>query len=128
MPLEVRDLIVVVVSIFAGAQYLINSYSLLRNRKIENITLFLQMHQRLFDADGYIMLNVQKWESGQILRDTTEKLEAKFHAMLLDIERLAILANNKAVPEKLQVYMFGWYAIRIKLLISDKERGDVFWK
>jgi len=34
-------------------------------------------------------------------------MEARFHLMLLDVERLAILANNKAVPRHTQVYMFG---------------------
>lgn len=128
MSTDVRDLIVVMVSVLAGVQYVINSYSLLRNRNLENINRFLTVHQRLFEPDGYIMLNVEKWESGKVERDTSPEMERKFHAMLLDIERLAILANNRASSEKLQVYMFGWYATRIVNLISEKERNDVFWE
>lgn len=125
---DARDLVLVVVSVLAGVQYVINSYSLVRNRNLENINRFLSVHQRLFEPDGYIMLNVEKWEAGKVERDTTPEMERKFHAMLLDIERLAILANNKASSERLQVYMFGWYATRIVNLISGKERSDKFWE
>ena len=128
MPPDARDLVLVVVSVLAGVQYVINSYSLVRNRNLENINRFLSVHQRLFELDGYIMLNIEKWETGKVERDTTPEMERKFHAMLLDIERLAILANNKASSERLQVYMFGWYATRIVNLISGKERGDKFWE
>lgn len=37
-------------------------------------------------------------------------MEKLLHLMLREIERLAVLANNKAVPRSTQVYIFGSYA------------------
>ena len=48
--------------------------------------------------------------------------------LLLEIERLAILANNRAVPRQTQVYMFGSYAQRILDLMTDKERASMSWE
>jgi hypothetical protein len=128
MPPELRDVILVSVSLLAGVFYAINSIMQLRNKGLDNINRFMSVHQRLFDQDGYIMLNVQDWERGEIGRATTPDMERKFHAMLLDVERLAILANSRAAPKNLQVYMFGWYAKRIVNLISAKERDDTYWE
>jgi hypothetical protein len=55
-------------------------------------------------------------------------MEAKFHLMLLEVERLAILANNNAVPRQTQIYMFGWYARTILTVISEKERDNISWE
>jgi len=48
--------------------------------------------------------------------------------MLLEIEKLAILANNKAVPRPTQVYMFGSYAPNILKLMTEEERESMFWE
>lgn len=48
--------------------------------------------------------------------------------MLLEIERLAVLANNKAVPFETQVYLFGSYAPTLLKLMTDAERNCVFWE
>jgi hypothetical protein len=55
-------------------------------------------------------------------------MEARFHLMLLEVERLAILANNKAVPRSTQVYMLGSYAPTILKLMTDEERASMFWE
>jgi hypothetical protein len=55
-------------------------------------------------------------------------MEIRFHLLLLEIERLALLANNKAVPRHTQVYMFGSYAPKILKLMSKKERASMFWE
>lgn len=45
--------------------------------------------------------------------------------MLLEVERLAILTNNDAVPRSTQVFMFGWYARTIVSVLTEKERDNV---
>lgn len=55
-------------------------------------------------------------------------MEAKFHLMLLEIEQLAILADNKAAPRHTQVYMFGLYTRQILRVISETERNSMFWE
>jgi hypothetical protein len=54
--------------------------------------------------------------------------EARFHLMLLEVERLAVLANNKAVPRSTQVYLFGSYAPTLLKLMTDAERESMFWE
>lgn len=48
--------------------------------------------------------------------------------MLLEIERLAILANNKAVPLHTQVNVLGSYARNLLKLTSEEERNSMFWE
>lgn len=61
-------------------------------------------------------------------RDPADRAsEAKFHLLLLQVEQLAILANNKAVPRSTQVYMFGLYSKSILRLLTEKERTSMFW-
>ena len=68
-------------------------------------------------------------ETGSLTRDRSDaQMEAKFHLMLLEVERLAILANNNAVPRPTQIYMFGWYARDILKVITQKERDNVSWE
>lgn len=55
-------------------------------------------------------------------------MERLFHLMLLEIERLAILANNKAVPRSTQVYMVGSCAPTLLRLMTDQERSCMHWE
>ena len=62
-------------------------------------------------------------------RDQSNPLaETQFHLMLLEIERLAILANNKAVPRSTQIYMFGSYAPTIRRLMTQQESESMYWE
>ena len=62
-------------------------------------------------------------------RDVQDQhMEARFHLMLLEIERLAILANNRAVPRSTQIYMLGSYAPAILKLMTDAERSSMYWE
>ena len=71
----------------------------MRNRRIENLARFNRAHQRLFAERGYLARNITAIEAGTLKRDHhNAEMEAKFHLMLLEIERLAILANSNAVP------------------------------
>jgi len=68
-------------------------------------------------------------ESGSLTRDRSDaRMEAKFHLMLLEVERLAILANNDAVPRPTQIYMSGWYAGNILKVVTEKERDNMSWE
>jgi len=127
---ELRDLATVVAAAVALAVFLINSFFQIRNKRIENLSRFIEAHKRLFTDDGYILKNVTAFNAGTIARDQVDgEMEKRFHNMLLEVERLAILGNNKAVPRHTQVYMFGWYARLIHTkLISAAERENMFWE
>lgn len=126
---ELRDYATVVTATVALLVFLLNSFSQIRNRRIENLSRFNEVHQRLFAERSYLGRNVTAIEAGAMVRDRQDTvMEAKFHLMLLEIERLAILANNKAVPRSTQVYMFGSYARHLLRLITDGERTSMFWE
>ena len=126
---ELRDYATVMAATVALLVFIVNAASQSRSRRIENLTRFNQAHQRLFSSDTYLALNLIAIEAGTMRRDTEDLvMENKFHLLLLEIERLAILANNKAVPRPTQVYMFGSYAPRILGLMTDEERGSMFWE
>ena len=108
---ELRDYATVLAATVALLVFIVNALSQSRNRRIENLTRFNQAHQRLFAVDTYLALNLIAIETGAMRRDPADlAMEHRFHLLLLEIERLAILANNKAVPRHTQVYMFGSYA------------------
>jgi negative regulator of sigma E activity len=126
---ELRDYATVVAATVALLVFIFNVASQSRNRRIENLTRFNQAHQRLFAEASYLSLNLTAFESGTFTRDhANADMERRFHLMLLEIERLAILANNNAVPRSTQVYMFGSYAPQILRLMTDAERDSMFWE
>ena len=55
---ELRDYATVVAATVALMVFIVNVISQMRNRRIENITRFNQVHQRLFDDHGYIARNL----------------------------------------------------------------------
>jgi hypothetical protein len=126
---ELRNLATVVGATVALLVFIVNSSLAVRNRRIENLSRFIDAHQRLFDNDGYIYANLALFDKNALVRDrSTPAMEAKFHLMLIDIEHLAILANNRAVPRYTQVYMFGWYARQILNILTQDERDNVSWE
>jgi hypothetical protein len=126
---ELRNWATVVAACVALLVFLVNSVLLVRNKRLENVSRFIEAHQLLFALRGYIAINMAAIETGSLTRDRSDvRMEAKFHLMLLEIERLAILANNDAVPRPTQVYMFGWYARTILSVIAEKERDNVSWE
>lgn len=126
---ELRNYATVIAALVALLVFIVNVRSQARNRQIENLSRFNQVHQRLFAADGYLAVNLIAIEARTMTRDMQDpRMEAKFHLMLLEIERLAVLANNNAVPRLTQVYMFGSYAPSILNLMTEQERDSIFWE
>ncbi|QDU25639.1 hypothetical protein ETAA8_07090 [Anatilimnocola aggregata] len=126
---QLRDYATVVTAIVALSVFALNSYAQIRNRRIENLSRFIEAHLRLFDEGSYIAQNIAAIESRTLVRDPTNcDMERKFHLMLLEIEHLAILANNKAVPRPTQVYMFGSYASELLKVITQAERESMAWE
>ena len=124
-----QDWATLAAAVVALSVFVFNSVFQLRNRRIENLSRFIEAHKRLFVDDGYIMKNIGAMNAGTLIRDFGNlEMEQKFHNMLLEVERLALLGNNKAVPPQTQVYMFGWYARHMVKLVSDAERGNMFWE
>ena len=126
---ELRDYATVVAAVVALLVFVINSISLLRNRRIENLARFFEAHQRLFEPGGYMASNIGAIEAGRLVRDhADEAMEGKFHLMLLEIEQLAILANNRAVPRHTQVYMLGSYTRQVLGALTEQDRNSMFWE
>ncbi len=126
---ELRNYATIVAAVVALLVFALNSFSMLRNRRIENLARFNQVHQRLFADGGFIARNLAAIEAGTIVRDPDDgEMNELFHRMLIEIERLAILANNKAVPRPTQVYMFGSYAAKLRDLTTESERESMFWE
>jgi hypothetical protein len=126
---ELRNWATVVAAGVALLVFLVNSLLMVRNKRLENVSRFIEAHQKLFALRGYIATNMALIETGALTRDHRDaSMEAKFHLMLLEVERLAILANNNAVPRQTQIYMFGWYARTILTVISEKERDNISWE
>lgn len=126
---DLRDYATVLAASVALLVFIGNVLSQSRGRRIENLTRFNQVHQRLFAFDTYLALNLTSIEDGTMIRDRANpEMESRFHLMLLEVERLAILANNKAVPRHTQVYMFGSYAPQILRLMTEAEHASMFWE
>jgi hypothetical protein len=126
---ELRDYATVMAASVALLVFVFNVLSQSRSRRIENITRFNQVHQRLFADNSYLGCNLTAIATGTMRRDRNDtEMEGRFHLMLLEIEKLAILANNKAVPRPTQVYMFGSYAPTILKLMTEEERESMFWE
>jgi len=126
---ELRNYATVFTAIIALLVFAANSFAMARNRRIENVSRFNECHQRLFAPGSYLHRNITAIADQTMRRDPSDDdMEKCFHLMLLEIERLAILANNGAVPRLTQVYMFGSYARHVRTLISPQERGSMFWE
>lgn len=126
---DLRNLATVGAALVALFVFVFNVWSQVRGRRIENLARFNQVHQQLFARNGYLAENLAAIEAGTMIRDRDNPAdETKFHLMLLEIERLAILANNKAVPRSTQIYMFGSYAPTIRKLMTDEESESMFWE
>jgi hypothetical protein len=126
---ELRNYATVVAATVALLVFILNVWSQMRNRRIENLARFNEVHQRLFANNGYLARNLKAIEDGTMERDIKDpQMEARFHLMLLEIERLAILANNRAVPRSTQIYMLGSYSPTILKLMTDEERSSMYWE
>jgi hypothetical protein len=126
---DLRNYAAVVAAAVALLVFIVNTRSQARNRRIENLARFNAVHQRLFAPGSYLANNLRDIEAGSAIRDPSDsEAEAQFHLMLLEIERLAILANNKAVPRSTQIYMFGSYAPTIRALMTQQESDSMFWE
>lgn len=126
---DLRNYATIVATFVALLVFIVNVRSQARNRRIENLTRFNEVHQQLFAPNGYLANNLTAIETGTMKRDPDNlHAETQFHLMLLEIERLAILANNKAVPRSTQVYMFGSYAPTIRKLMTDQESESMYWE
>jgi len=126
---ELRNWATVVAAAVALLVFVFNSFAQRRNRRIENVSRFIDAHRRLFDPDGFMFANLASFDADTLRRDRSDAgMEARFHVMLTEIEHLAILANNNAVPRHTQVYMFGWYAQKILRVIGDAERSNISWE
>ena len=126
---ELRNWATVVAAVVALLVFVLNSILLVRNRRIENVSRFISAHRELFLPDSYIVSNLTAMDAGTLTRDPNDlEMEAKFHLMLIEIEHLALLANNAAVPRPTQIYMFGWYTRQILKVITEKERKNVAWE
>jgi hypothetical protein len=124
-----RDYATVVAATVALLVFMVNSYLHTRHERIENIARFVQSHRRLFAPDGFLASNLKDIDANELKRDRSDPvMEARFHRMLIEIEYLAILANNKAVPRTTQVYMFGYYTRKILTVVSDDERNNPSWE
>lgn len=126
---ELRNYATVLAAVVALLVFIVNTRSQGRNRHIENLSRFNQAHQRLFNESGYLAKNLLAIENRTMQRDRDDApSEAQFHLMLLEIERLAVLANNRAVPRSTQVYLFGSYASSLLDLMTEEERNSMFWE
>lgn len=125
---ELRNAATVIAALVALFVFIFNSRVQLRNQRIENIARFFEVHSRIMERDGFLMMHLREIDAGTFRRDTAnDAKEAAFHLLLLQIEQLAILANNKAVPRSTQVYMFGMHATPILGLLTEEERSSMFW-
>lgn len=126
---DLRNYATIGAALVALLVFIVNVRSQARNRRIENLARFNAVHQRLFATGSYLANNLKAIETATMKRDIGDPhAEAQFHLMLLEIERLAILANNKAVPRSTQVYMFGSYAPTIRGLMTRQESESMYWE
>lgn len=84
---ELRDYATVIAATIAVLVFVVNSLSMMRNRRIENLSRFNQAYQWPFVERGYIARNLAAIEAGTLQRDRGDaEMEARFHLMLLDVE------------------------------------------
>lgn len=126
---ELRNYATIVAAAVALLVFIVNSFAARRTRRLENLSRFIEAHDRLFERGGYLARNVLAIEAGTLVRDPADRdMEAKFHLMLVELEQLAMLANNNAVPRLTQIYMLGSYARHLLSLLTPAERTSMFWE
>ena len=126
---ECRDLAAIGGIVVAVLTYLTNSYFQFRNKNIENLKRFLDAHDKLFEVDGFIMMNVKALETAAYKRDSSDsEMEKKLNRFLGDVEKIALLTSHNAVPVAVQVYMLGWFAQKIHPHLTNGERNNPFWE
>ena len=85
---DLRNYATIGAALVALLVFIVNVRSQARNRRIENLTCFNEVHQRLFAPHGYLTDNLNAIETGAMQRDLSSPFaEAQFHLMLLEIER-----------------------------------------
>jgi hypothetical protein len=100
-----------------------------RARDLENFARFSKAYEALFSKEGYILKHIRQFNAGTLKREfDDDDDERAFHAMLVDVEKLALLGENEAAPWKIQIYMFAWYAERINGLLTDAEKENKFFE
>ena len=126
---DLRDFATVIAAITALLVFAFNSHNHRRNQRIENLARFFDVHRRLLAVEGFLMKHFAAIEAGSFVRDPSdEDNERRFHVLLLQVEQLAILAHNRAVPESTQVYMFGLYASHLHRLLTERDHENMFWE
>jgi hypothetical protein len=126
---DLRNIATIFAALVALLVFGFNVWSQARARRIENLARFNQAHARLFSDHGFLARNLMAIEDGTMERAQGDQTaDAQFHLMLLEVERLAIMANNKAVPRSTQIYMFGSYAPTIRKLMTHEESESMFWE
>ena len=124
-----KDILTIVGIVVAVFTYLTNSYFQFRNKRIENLKRYFDAHDKLFEADGFIMAHIKEFEADTYKRDTTnQEAEKKFNRFLGDVEKIAYLTSHSAVPATVQVYMFGWFSQKVHPHFTNGERSNVFWE
>ena len=124
-----KDIAIILGIAISVLTYITNSYFQFRDKSVENLKRYFDAHDKLFEEDGFIMLNIKELEEGIYERNIENKeMEIKFNRFLGDVEKIAYLTSHKAVPVTVQVYMFGWFAQRIQPELTNGERDNVFWE
>jgi hypothetical protein len=108
--------------------YLTNSYFQFRNKRVENLKRYLDAHEKLLEADGFIMSNLKELAEGTYKRNAEDReSEKKLNQFLTNVEKVAYLTSQGAVPATVQVYMFGWFATKVQPHLTDAHRSNIYW-
>ena len=123
---DLRNYATIIAALVALLVFLVNVRSQARNRKIENLARFNEVHQRLFATGSYLANNLKAIETGAAKRDLTNPhADAQFHLMLLEIERLA-MERTDIPPGVFNVVTASDHLVGEELTLSPKgERAGV---
>lgn len=126
---DYRDIATISGVILALVTYWTNLYFQSRSKRIDNLKRFFDAHDKLFHQDGFILANINALDNGTYKRDENDRdMEAKFNRFLGDVEKIAYLTSNGAIPLEVQVYLFGYWAKQIQPHINQCERKAIFWE
>ena len=67
---DTATIVGIIVAVFA---YLTNSYFQFRNKRIDNLKRYFDAHDKLFEADGFIMKHIKEFEADTYKRDTSNQ-------------------------------------------------------
>jgi len=124
-----KDVATIAGIVVASLTYATNSYFQIRNRRIENLKRYFDARNRLFEPEGFLMSNLGAFEADIYVRKLNDQeSEMKFNRFLSDVEDIAYLTCYGAVPTTVQVYMFGWFARKVRPHFTESERNNVFWE